>query len=142
VNLSLLGLDPRTLFRTETFHGSHRAAIKALAEGACDVTGTYARPDASGHVTTGAWSEMEGVEVRVLATFGAIPPDVLALRTKVAGPLHDKVLQAFSELCAEDKELVQDVFGGQELSAGLAPGYESLKRALEVATTSGIFEPA
>src|SRR5205085_12236058 len=59
VKLALLGVDPRTVFRTEKFHGSHRAALQALAEGACDVVGTYARADDKGEVTEGAWSEIE-----------------------------------------------------------------------------------
>ena len=34
VKLALLGVDPRTVFRTEKFHGSHRAALQALVDGA------------------------------------------------------------------------------------------------------------
>src|SRR5262249_42872492 len=122
VNLSLLGVDPRTLFRTEKFYGSHRNAIKALIDGACDVTGTYARAGDSGHVTTGAWSEFDGAEVRVLTTFGAIPPDVLAVRTPVAAQIHEKVLAALKGMCEDEKDLIKEVFGGNELREGLAPG--------------------
>jgi ABC-type phosphate/phosphonate transport system substrate-binding protein len=139
VNLSLLGVDPRTLFRAETFHGSHRSAIEALAAGQCDVTGTYARADASGHVTAGAWSEIDGADVRVLATFGAIPPDVIAVRTTVVDHIRDQALTALKSVCVEEKALIRDIFGGDELHDGLAPGYESLKRALEMATARGIF---
>jgi phosphate/phosphite/phosphonate ABC transporter binding protein len=139
VKLALLGVDPRTLFRTETFHGSHRSAIKALIEGSCDVAGTYARADADGNVTAGAWSEIEGADVRVLATFGAIPPDVLAVRTAVADRLCSKMAEALRAVIQEEPSLVSDIFGGDELSEGLAPGYESLKRALEMATARGIF---
>jgi phosphate/phosphite/phosphonate ABC transporter binding protein len=139
VNLSLQGIDPRTLFRTETFHGSHRSAIKALVSGLCDVTGTYARADDDGKVTTGAWSEIEGAEVRVLTTFGAIPPDVLGVRTALADKVSAPVLEALKHLCATEKDLVKSVFGGDDLREGLAPGYESLQRALEMATSRGIF---
>jgi phosphate/phosphite/phosphonate ABC transporter binding protein len=139
VKLALLGVDPRTLFRTETFHGSHRSVIKALIEGACDVAGTYARADHAGDVTAGAWSEIDNADVRVLATFGAIPPDVLAVRTAVADRIGAMALAAFQSICAEEAALVRDVFGGDELSEGLAPGYESLKKALEMAQLRGIF---
>jgi len=141
VKLALLGVDPRTLFRTETFHGSHRSTIKALIEGACDVAGTYARADEKGNVSAGAWSEIDGAEVRVLATFGAIPPDVLAVRTAVADRIREQAFAAFRDACSdpERRGLVRDVFGGDDLTEGLAPGYDSLQRALEMATSRGIF---
>jgi phosphate/phosphite/phosphonate ABC transporter binding protein len=142
VNLALLGVDPRTLFRTETFHGSHRSAIQALLDGACDVAGTHARADASGNVTTGAWSEIEGADVRVLATFGAIPPDVLAVRTAVADAIQAKVSAAVKDACAdaERRVLIRDVFGGDDLAEGLAPGYDALQKALDMATARGMFD--
>ena len=142
VKLALLGVDPRTLFRTETFHGSHRSAIKALLDGACDVAGTYARGDADGNVTTGGWSEIDGADVRVLTTFGAIPPDVLAVRTAIAERIRDKAFAAFRDACAkeETRALVRDVFGGDDLTEGLAPGYDALQKALDTATSRGIFD--
>lgn len=142
VKLALLGVDPRTLFRTERFHGSHRSAIEALVAGACDVTGTYARADGEGNVTTGSWSEIEGADVRVLATFGKIPPDVFAVRADVADRLGDVALGALKAACAEDgpRPLVREVFGGDTFAGGLASGYEALNKALEMATARGIFD--
>jgi phosphate/phosphite/phosphonate ABC transporter binding protein len=142
VKLALLGVDPRTLFRTETFHGSHRSAIKALLAGACDVAGTYASADKDGNVTEGAWSEIEGAQVRVLATFGAIPPDVFAVRTVVAERVGDKVWNALTAAATDEKMQValREAFGGDEIVAGLAPGYDSLKKALEMAAARGIFD--
>ncbi len=142
MKLALLGVDPRTLFRTETFHGSHRSMIKALLDGACDVAGTYARADDKGVVSAGAWSEIDGAAVHVLATFGAIPPDVLAVRTAVADRIREKAVAAFREACsdAETRVLIRDVFGGEDLKEGLAPGYDSLQSALETATARGIFD--
>ncbi|MBX3262342.1 MAG: phosphate/phosphite/phosphonate ABC transporter substrate-binding protein [Labilithrix sp.] len=141
VKLAILGEDPRTLFRTETFHGSHRSAIQALLEGACDVAGTYAQADEEGNVSAGAWSEIDGADVRVLATFGAIPPDVLAVRTAVADRIRDKAFGAFKDACsdASTRDLIRGVFGGDDLTEGLAPGYDTLQKALDVATARGIF---
>jgi phosphate/phosphite/phosphonate ABC transporter binding protein len=142
VKLALLGVDPRTVFRTETFHGSHRAAMKALAEGACDVAGTYAQADESGNVTAGAWSEIEGASVRVLATFGAIPPDVIAVRATLPEDTKQKVLEALRAACTQEasRVILREIFNGDELSEGLASGYESLKSALEMATRRGLFD--
>ncbi len=122
VKLALVGIDPRTLFRTETFHGSHRSVIKALLAGSCDVAGTYARADAKGDVSSGAWSEIEGADVRVLDTFGAIPPDVIAVRTAVAGRIQDKTLGAIRGAIAEEGPLVRQIFGGEELRDGHRDG--------------------
>ena len=139
VKLALLGVDPRTLFRTETFHGSHHSAIKALATGACDVAGTYARADEKGNVTTGAWSEVDGADVRVLATFGAIPPDVLAVRTAVADCVHEKVRAALERVFEDETSFILAAFGADDFNGGLAPGYDSLKKALDMASARGIF---
>ena len=142
VKLALLGVDPRTVFRTETFHGSHRAAMTALAEGACDVAGTYARADEEGNVIAGAWSEIEGAEVRVLATFGAIPPDVIATRNGYPDELRDKVVEALRAACKEEssREVLRAIFNGDELREGLASGYDALKSALDMATARGLFD--
>ena len=142
VKLALLGVDPRTVFRTETFHGSHRAAMKALEEGACDVAGTYAQADEAGNVVAGAWSEVSGAEVRVLATFGAIPPDVIAVRAELAAESRVKVLEALRAACTEEstRKVLREIFNGDELREGLAPGYESLRSALDMATARGLFD--
>ena len=142
VKLALSGVDPRSVFRTETFYGSHRAAIQSLVDGLCDVTGTYARADTAGVVESGAWSEVTGAEVRVLATFGAIPPDVIGARTDLDPKIRDAVLKALRKACSDDalRPLVRGVFGGDSFQEGLAPGYDSLKKALELATSRGLFD--
>ena len=105
VKLALLGIDPRTAFRSERFLGSHRAAMTALAEGACDVAGTYAQADAEGTVSAGAWNEIEGAEVRVLATFGAIPPDVIGVRKGYPEEGREKLLAALRAACSEESKI-------------------------------------
>jgi phosphate/phosphite/phosphonate ABC transporter binding protein len=142
VKLALLGVDPRTVFRTETFHGSHRAAVKALCAGACDVAGTYAQADPDGKVIAGAWSEVEGADVRVLATFGAIPPDVIGVRDGYPEELRAKMLDALRLACTDEasRKIVRQRFNGDDLREGRVSGYESLKSALEMATARGLFD--
>jgi phosphate/phosphite/phosphonate ABC transporter binding protein len=142
VKLALLGIDPRTLFRTETFHGSHRAAMRALAHGACDVAGTYARSDEKGKVIARAWSEIEGAQVRVLATFGAIPPDVFAARKGLPEDDRAKVLDALRAAGSDEatRAIVRQIFGGDELQEVLASGYDALRSALDMATARGLFD--
>jgi len=138
VNLALLGIDPRTFFRSETFFGTHRAVIQALVDGRCDVAGTYSQPNRK----NGAWTEVEGADVRVLATFGAIPPDVIAARAT----LHeDQKKQVWDALVATSEDatgrrLLRDVLGGDALKPGLAKSYDSLGKALDMATKRGLFD--
>lgn len=140
MKLALLGIDPRTVFRTETFHGSHRATMQALADGACDVAGAYARADEKGNVSSGAWSEVEGADVRVLATFGAIPPDVIAARKDL--PDHDRLSAAMRSLSTTEasRAIVHAVFDGDVGLGGLADGYEALEKALTMASGRGLFD--
>jgi phosphate/phosphite/phosphonate ABC transporter binding protein len=142
VKLALLGVDPRTVFRTETFHGSHLAAMQALVEGACDVAGTYARAEEDGKVAAGAWSELDGAEVRVLATFGAIPPDVIGVREGFPEEGRVKILEALRAACSEEstRAVLRELFGGDDLREGLVSGYDALKGALDMATARGLFD--
>ncbi|MCA9586314.1 MAG: PhnD/SsuA/transferrin family substrate-binding protein [Myxococcales bacterium] len=142
IKLALLGVDPRTAFRTETFHGSHSAAVRALLDGAADVVGTYALADASGEVTSGAWSDVEGADIRVLATFGAIPSDVLVTRAGLDAAVRARIFEGFTSVTddGETAEVLRAVFGGHELVLGIESSYAALKSALEVASSRGLFE--
>lgn len=140
VKLAILGLDPRTAFRTETFFGSHDAAIRALVDGICDVTGTHARTDEEGNIVAGGWSEIEGADVRVLETFGAIPPDAIAVKASIDHETRLKIVGAIQDADDEGRALTRSIFGGDELHAGAAPGYDALKKALEMAQVRGLFD--
>ncbi len=141
VNLALLGIDPRTFFRTETFHGSHRAVVRALMDGACDVAGTYAQADGKGKVKGGAWSEVPDADVRVLTTFGAIPPDVIAARSGLVEEQRDAVRDALRAASADSdgRRRLRNVFGGETFVEDTTKSYESLSRALDMASARGLF---
>jgi phosphate/phosphite/phosphonate ABC transporter binding protein len=138
VHLALQGFDTEKLFAEQTFFGSHRAAIEALTSGACDVTATYARADLRGEIATGSWTEMGMTNVRVLQTFGAIPPDVLAVRAERAEALQSAATAALRHAFATHPKSCRAVFGGSELREGLAPGYAALRTALDLAKSRGI----
>jgi phosphate/phosphite/phosphonate ABC transporter binding protein len=142
IKLAILGVDPRRLFRTERFHGSHHGAIEALIEGACDVAGTYSRTNDKGEVVTGAWTEVEGADVRVLTTFGAIPPDVLAVRRNMLPATHEKVLEALRAASKNDeaRPLLRAIFGGEDLVEEIDKGYDGLRNALDGAISRGLFD--
>lgn len=142
VNLALFGIDARKFFRSETFYGSHRAVIEALVKGECDVVGTYAQADVKGKVKGGAWSEVDGAEIRVLATFGAIPPDVIATRSDLSEAHASAVRDAFRAASTDDtgRKLLGAVFGGETFVEDMSKSYESLARALDMASARGLFE--
>jgi phosphate/phosphite/phosphonate ABC transporter binding protein len=138
VHLALQGFDTEKLFTEQTFYGSHAAAIEALTSGACDVTATYARADLRGEIATGSWTEMGKANVRVLQTFGAIPPDVLGLRADRAEALRISMIDALRHAFVTHPKSCRAVFGGSELREGLAQGYAALRTALDLAKSRGI----
>lgn len=132
IELAKRGILPADGFRTETFYGSHREALLALARGDCDVAAVYAS----------AWSGLDDLAVRVLATFGPIPTDVLAVRRNLAPREHERVIEAFRATCADDegRALVRAVFGGDQLREDLAEGHVALRLAYESAIAQGLFD--
>lgn len=137
-------IDPAVAFRTEKFYGSHREALVALGKDECDVVGTFARLPAEGKTesATGAWSEVEDLHARVLASFGSIPPDVIAVRRNLGPREHEQAIRAFRDAFKSEvaRPLVRAVFGGDELHEGLAPGHDELRRAYESALANGLFD--
>ena len=141
IELARAGIDPSATFTTETFYGSHRDALLALSRGDCDVAGTYARTRDEKAPPEGAWSELEDVSVHVIATFGSIPSDVIAVRRNL-GPLeYERALAALRHACGDDeaRPLVRAVFGGDELR-DIEPGHQALRTAFERATANGLFD--
>lgn len=140
IELARSGLDPKSTFRSERFFGSHRETVQALGRGECDVAGTFARLPAEGKIATeGAWTG-EDVAVRVIATFGPIPTDVIAARRNLAPEAYEHAVTALRAAGAGARELLKGVFGGEELRDGVDPGHETLRRAYEHAVASDLFD--
>lgn len=142
LELDYAAIDPRVAFRSEAFYGNHRDALFALGRSECDVVGTYAHESADGAPPTGAWSDLDDLRVRVLATFGAIPTDVIAVRRNLAPRDYERTARALQEACAEEaaRPLVRAVFGGEDFRAGIEPGHDVLRRAYERGLAKGLFD--
>lgn len=142
LELAKAGLDASAVFRSEAFYGSHRDTLLALAKGDCDVVGTYARLSAAEGEPEGAWSELDDVKVRLITTFGSIPPDVIAVRRNLPPAQYERALSALRHACSDDaaRPLVRAVFGGDELHEGVDKGHEKLRREFERATANGLFD--
>lgn len=139
VGLKSMGVDPRTLFRVEAFHGSHRAAIRAVVDGAADVTGTHAGPDEA----TGSgeeWTGVTGVAMRVLHSFGAVPSDLIAVRTALAPEARARLRDAF--VAAGEgpmKEEIRLIFGADAFRTDGGSDYDSFRTGLAKADADGLF---
>jgi len=141
IELARRGIDAKSTFRTEAFFGTHRDTILALARGTCDVASTFARvPTGDGAEIRGAWSELEDVDVRVLATFGAIPPDVLAVRRNLAPADYERVAEGLERAASEAGRHVAAVFDGAELRDGIDAGHDELRHAYERAVATGLID--
>jgi ABC-type phosphate/phosphonate transport system substrate-binding protein len=80
--------------------------------------------------------------VRVLASFGEIPADVIAARADVAQAVRDKVGRALLA-ASQDRGnhlLLGDLFGADELRRWQPAGYEALRGAVMDASSAGLLE--
>jgi phosphate/phosphite/phosphonate ABC transporter binding protein len=133
IELAKAGLDPRTAFASQRLYGSHEAAVRAVVEGRADVAATFVRLAPNGAVIQGPWTHMPGVEekLRIFATFGEIPPDVIAARASLDPAVRDRVEEAFLSLGSDvaGRALLGKVFGAEELFKVDLERYEALRNA-------------
>lgn len=130
---------PTPTFASEKFYGSHRAALEALARGDCDIAATYARFAES--ATAGGWSEVKGLSVRVLVTWGPIPSDVIAVRRNLGSKEYEATRDAFRTASADEtfRAKLRGVFGGDEIK-DVGEGHVALRLLYESGVASGLFD--
>lgn len=123
-----------TIFASEKFYGSHRAVLEALRDRACDIGAVYASAVSE--------IEVDSLRVRVLATAGPIPSDVIAVRRNLAPKDYETIRDAFRAACADEtgRERLRDVFDGDELDEELGAGHTNLRLAYETGVASGLFD--
>ena len=134
-------VDPRTLFRAESFKWSHKAAIQAVMDGAADVAGTYARVDADGALSSGGWSTIKDANVRVLTKLDAVPPDLIACASSLGEATVAAVKAALTNV-HEDKALADacnELFQATELLDVSADDYDALQKELEEGEAKKLF---
>jgi phosphate/phosphite/phosphonate ABC transporter binding protein len=141
LELSERGYDPRKLFRSETFCGSHRSCITALTEGAADVAGTFARFDGTGDPESGGWGTVPGAKVRVLARFGEVPTDVVCAAASIDGVTLKKLEEAFVHAGKEPEvqAMLRTVFNADEFTPRVEGNYGDLRRRFDRAQRKGLF---
>lgn len=142
LGLNTAGLDPRSTFAHELFAGSHAEATRAVFDGRVDVAATFAHLDPDGRVVRGSWSELglSNDDVRVVAVLGEVPPDLIATRTSVPGPIHQALATALLDMSADADEapLLEAVFGDRHFERGASASYEALRDLIERASDAGM----
>jgi phosphonate transport system substrate-binding protein len=144
IQLMALGIDPRTTFGSERFYLSHEASVRAVLARQADVAATYARHDEDGKLVRGSWSRIEGADaaLRVIASFGAVPPDVVAARMDVPEDLRERLAKALMAMSSDDASafIVRDLFGVDDFRPWTESGHESLRRAMADAAARGLLD--
>jgi ABC-type phosphate/phosphonate transport system substrate-binding protein len=131
IELAKAGLDVKTAFASQRFYGSHEAVARAVAAGAADFGATFVRLAANGAVVSGPWSGAPGLEesLRIFATFGEIPPDVLTATAALHPDVRERVRKALLSIADDTrgKQLLKAVFGAESLREASTDGYEALR---------------
>jgi phosphonate transport system substrate-binding protein len=147
IALAAVGVDPRSAFQTEKFYEAHERVLRAVLDDEADFAATFAWLDREGNVGRGAWLDVAssdasgaGKGFRVLATFGAIPADVVAARSELDGALRERLTTALLAVEAEAPGFLKEVFGVDELRRGPSPGYAEFGEAVMRASESGLLE--
>jgi phosphonate transport system substrate-binding protein len=143
IGLSAVGVDPRTAFREERFYRSHDKVVRAVIDRRADFAATFGGLEAGGALARGAWSAAEHQgKVTVLATFGAIPPDVIAARSDLPTYVSESLTHAFTHTSGEAElhSLAREILGATEFKRGTPEGYLEFCRATMRASDDGLLE--
>jgi len=142
IELHARGVNLKTLGR-QRFFGSHEAVVRAVASGRADFGGTFARVSRDDELM-GAWTRAPGLSdsIRVLSTFGEVPPDALAARYDLDRGLRERLsrtLLAMGKL-PTDRRLLGEVFGADDLQVPQRSMYEPLRLAVIDAYEAGLLD--
>lgn len=137
---------PGPMFARESFFGSHAGVVRAVLDGVVDVGASYGGFTESGELVRGAFLDVGALadELRVLESFGAIPPDVIAVHARVGDALEDALATAF-EATATNPEIlasVRAVFGAMFFSRSSIVGHDRLREELDQGVDSGVIPAA
>jgi phosphate/phosphite/phosphonate ABC transporter binding protein len=134
---------PGSSIGEERMYGSHEGVVRAVASGRADFGATYARLDPSGMVV-GPWTRTPGLakSVRVMTTFGDVPPDAIAARYDMDKALRDRIVRGLRAMTKgwDDREILADVFGASDFDVPKRAAYEELRQSVYHAYKRGVLE--
>ena len=144
--LSLRFPGSNELFAKESFFGSHAAVARAVLEGLVDVGAMYGGFGEDGTLVRGPFIDIgvDAAAFRVVEAFGAIPPDVIAIHTRLDDATAEALTLAF-EAASRDPAIVEHVhmlFGAMFFVKKPLVGYDVLRREIEHGVDSGAIPAA
>jgi len=142
IELAAHSVDLRR-FGEQRFFGSHDAVVRAVASGRADFGCTFARVSRDGEMV-GAWTRTPGLasSVRVLWTFGEVPPDALVARFDLDRALRERIVRVMLAMTKRpaDHGMLADVFGADDLQIPKRALYEPLRHAVIEAYQAGLLD--
>jgi phosphate/phosphite/phosphonate ABC transporter binding protein len=126
------GLEPDRFFAHQVFLGSHRRVVEAVLDGRADVGVTFFSPGPRGAVVMSAWHQYvpaRAKEIRVLASVGPIPSDVISARRALGPEIHARFREAFVGMHEHPvgRELLQAIFNADRALPSSPGDYASLE---------------
>ncbi len=144
--LAALGLDPRELFGTESFLGTHGNVARAVLSGAADVGGTYcvfenANPTAN-LLRAGFFDVSPNQQGRVLLATSAIPSDLIVASERVSSEIRRRLADALVGLRADAMAMapVHEVLGADEFQTCDETVLAPLREQIQVGRQLGLWE--
>ncbi len=146
IELSKVGVDPRSELSEQTFAGSHERVAALVAERGVDFGATYAHREDDGTIS-GPWTANPDVtsQVRVVTTFGKIPSDVIAAHNDVPLAVRVKITRALRMMNSDEtgRRIARELFDVERFRLLDAEDYASLQRIAREARDQGLLdEPA
>lgn len=134
------------LFASETFFGSHAAVARAILDGTVDVGATYGGFADDGSLVRGPFLELgaDASRLRVVEAFGGIPPDVVAVHSRIAPAIAQALGVAFEQTSKDPLALehVHVLFGAMFFITKPLVGYDLLRTEVEHGVDSGVIPAA
>jgi phosphate/phosphite/phosphonate ABC transporter binding protein len=143
IELAKAGVDPRTELAEQTFSGSHEKVAVAVAEGSVDFGATFAHREDSGAVV-GPWAANPDVasRVRVVATFGKIPSDVIVAHNDVPLEVRTRLTRALRSMNADEigRRIARELFDVERFRLLDAEDYAALQNIARNARDQGLLD--
>jgi len=139
IELAKVGVDPRTELAEQTFAGGHERVAAMVAERDVDFGATYAHREESGAIS-GPWGSDE--RVRVVATFGKIPSDLIVAHRDVAMDVRVRLTRALRTMNADEtgRRIAHELFEVERFRLLDAEDYASLQRIAREARDQGLLD--
>jgi phosphonate transport system substrate-binding protein len=147
IQLAASGVDPRTELGAETFAGSHEGVVRMVVSGEVDFGATYAHREqgATGDKgVTGPWTASAPNDVRVVATFGKIPSDLIVARNDIDMSVRVRIVRSLRAMNAHEsgKRIIHDLFDVERFRLLDAETYDSLRAMARDARDQGLLTTA